>query len=167
MSNFLEKMADDLDSLDYGGTVKLNEDAFKRLYLPYMIGEKHNENLVAKWIELSGSPLKEVQLVNEQGEVVNTLPPLIQPNIDANENGELDNMANSLTEGKLQEDMYGASPIISSKMTAIANCFDKQSMSDEWVSALKPYISETKDGEEEVGVHSSNLDNEDEIELEF
>ena len=163
MSEYLNKLVEDLDNV-IDENVKLNEEAFKNLYLPYIIGQKHNDNFVVKWIELAGSPFKEVDLVDNEGNIVNTLPPLIKNAINGDDDSSLNNLSGAITEGKLQEDTYGKSAILEKTTRTIANHLDDLQTNKEWVKALKPYLKDTTKVDT---LHSSSIDDEDEIELEF
>jgi len=59
---------------------KLPEDVFKEYFLDFFQnGDVDNINtpLMAKWIELSGSPYNEVDVYNNQGNVMYTVPPVL------------------------------------------------------------------------------------------
>ena len=62
---------------------KLPEDIFKFYFLPYMSGQQpipDNINLISEWISIAGTPMSEVDIINEAGNVIFTVPSLFDTN---------------------------------------------------------------------------------------
>ena len=65
---------------------KMPEGVFKEFFLPYFNGNEEivdDNPIMAKWVEFSGSVYHSVDLINGEGKVVDTVPPLIV-NTEAN-----------------------------------------------------------------------------------
>ncbi|MFA5623268.1 MAG: hypothetical protein WC981_03500 [Candidatus Dojkabacteria bacterium] len=61
---------------------KISEEGFK-YFLPYFSGElplSKDNNVVAQWISIAGTPMSEVVVVDAKGQVVFTVPPLFDSN---------------------------------------------------------------------------------------
>lgn len=59
--------------------VQLPETVFKQSFLPYFCGEKSiddGSNILATWIGIAGSPMKEVLVVNDAGQPLFRVPPM-------------------------------------------------------------------------------------------
>ena len=85
--NPIEKMADYLDGKLEAEPTKLPVEIFTEYIVPH-IGNINDDNkfLMSKWAELAGSPYKPVELINKDGEVVDTVPPLFNSDVYANDN---------------------------------------------------------------------------------
>lgn len=61
---------------------KISEEGFK-YFLPYFSGElplSKDNNIVAQWISIAGTPMSEVDVIDNKGQVVFTVPPLFDSN---------------------------------------------------------------------------------------
>lgn len=59
---------------------KLPENIFIEVFLPFFSGEKNFEDekdILIKWISVAGNPTKEVQVVDDVGQVLFTVPPIM------------------------------------------------------------------------------------------
>jgi len=64
----------------YQEMAKLPEDIFVGVFLPFFCGEKSfdSENdIIVRWISIAGNPAKEVQIIDTNGEVLFTVPPIM------------------------------------------------------------------------------------------
>jgi hypothetical protein len=62
----------------------LPEPVFREHFLPYFVNPlvaEQNNKIVAAWVGIAGTPMAEVNVVNPKGEVLFTVPPLIDSNI--------------------------------------------------------------------------------------
>lgn len=57
---------------------KLPESVFVQLFLPYFSGTPFpdNRNVIAEWIGIAGTPMSEVDIINDQGAVLYSVPSL-------------------------------------------------------------------------------------------
>lgn len=62
---------------------KIPEQVFVAHFLPYFSGQDlaQGRNVVAEWIGVAGSPMAEVDVVDQKGEVVYSVPPIYNTNI--------------------------------------------------------------------------------------
>ena len=155
----LNELAEEFDKVMDSATNRLSEEKFKQFFLPYFIGEKSHDNIIVKWMEIAGSPLMQVHLVNDEGEVVNTIPPLIKGGIE--EGTDIDNL---LVVGKTKEMVMGSSPEfrkitskLSEKVAGLENV-------EAWAQALSKYVDVKEDDIDETEFID---DNDDEYELDF
>lgn len=57
---------------------RLDEAKFKDYFLPVLAGkETHNDEVIAQWMHVAGSPTSEVDIVNNNNEVLFTVPSLL------------------------------------------------------------------------------------------
>ena len=59
---------------------KLPEDVFIYYFLPYFCGEKlidKDNDIIAKWISIAGNPNKEVDIIDNAGNTVTTIPAIV------------------------------------------------------------------------------------------
>ncbi len=61
----------------------IQEEDFKRLFLPWFAGEQKDTDgqLMQVWLNVAGSPYASVDLVNEMGTVVGVVPPIQDRNV--------------------------------------------------------------------------------------
>jgi len=59
-------------------TAKLPVEVFEEYFLPKFAGIGRDKTYTAKWVELSGSVFNPVELIGEQGEIVMTVPGIMQ-----------------------------------------------------------------------------------------
>lgn len=63
---------------------KLPEEIFVGVFLPYFSGEvqsTHDNNLVANWISVAGSPMASVDIIDNSGTKLYTVPPIMDTSI--------------------------------------------------------------------------------------
>lgn len=63
---------------------KLPEEIFQGHFLPFFSGQRHaskDDNVIAEWISVAGTPMNEVDIIDRDGEVLFTVPPLMDTNI--------------------------------------------------------------------------------------
>jgi hypothetical protein len=62
----------------------LPEEIFKQSFLPYFSGQKPitaDDTVMADWIGISGSPVAEVNIIDSAGNVLYTVPPILDTSI--------------------------------------------------------------------------------------
>jgi hypothetical protein len=76
-NNYINKLVDDIDNTLNDTIVikKMPIEIFK-YFIPYFKGEKKSDYIIVKWIELAGSPFLPVKLIDEEGNIVDEVPPL-------------------------------------------------------------------------------------------
>ena len=75
--NFIEQAEADLAPISHRG--KLPETHFKTVFVPFLAGEIQStpeNNLVNSWVAIAGSPASEIDIIDEEGKVLFTAPPL-------------------------------------------------------------------------------------------
>lgn len=63
---------------------KMPEPIFKEHFLPFLSGQKDlgdNPNIVKEWVDAAKSPVAEVDVVDETGQVIFTVPPLYDTDV--------------------------------------------------------------------------------------
>ena len=89
--NYIDNAVEQIkDSIDYHFNelvekpskklTKLPENIFVYYFLPYFCGEKiidKNSDIISKWIAIAGNPNKEVDIIDDEGNVVITIPALV------------------------------------------------------------------------------------------
>lgn len=82
------------------------ESVFKTVFLPYFSGESKlpiNENIIANWIGIAGSPYAEVGVIDEQGNVLFRVPGMFDSgNIDPTKRNPIGNMDSICREYQLR-----------------------------------------------------------------
>ena len=156
----LNELADSFDEVIDSATNRLSEEKFKQLFLPYFLGEKYNENIIVKWTEIAGSPQMPVHLIDEEGQVVNTVPPLIKGGL-FNNGEDVDSL---IAQGKLKEETFGVNREYNKlKMTLVDKVEELENV-DEWAKALSKYVDTSTINTEEVHDEESY---DDDFELDF
>ncbi len=63
---------------------KLPEPIFKEHFLPFFTGQKsttENPNVMQEWVSVAGSAMAKVDIINQDGETIFTVPPIYDSNI--------------------------------------------------------------------------------------
>lgn len=67
---------------DPGIRKKLPEDLFVTYFLPLFAGlETHPDVNIGRWVSIAGTPFAEVDIINPQGHVLFTIPPIFERNV--------------------------------------------------------------------------------------
>ena len=79
----------------------LPEHVFEQHFLPFFAGELDNANLkgrdvITDWISIAGTPMSEVDIVNEAGQTVFTVPAIFDSNIIEHVNRKAGNGLNDI-----------------------------------------------------------------------
>ena len=72
----------------------IHESVFRNYYLPCFAGFVNPDNWMLNWIQVAGSPMAEVGVTNDQGQVIYQVPPLLATTkvILANRSGSLNDI---------------------------------------------------------------------------
>jgi len=93
--NFLEGICSDMEvTIEDSSNVKIPKDFFDINFLPYLTGEREHLNIYAKIAEITNDGYSGIELIGDNGEVVVTLPPIINGYIGS-ENSKFDNEVSS------------------------------------------------------------------------
>lgn len=63
---------------------KIPEDIFKQHFLPFFSGKEardENKNVLGEWIGIAGSPVAEVNVIDNEGKVLFTVPPIFDSTV--------------------------------------------------------------------------------------
>lgn len=150
---FIENIADNAEHiLNDDNVTEMNVEVFKYGFLPYFTGEKHNPNLLAKWVEVAGGINKPVKLIDADGNVVDELPPIMASSIsDSNDIQDLNTVINK---AELQNKHFVGSGDRVLKESLDATLTDTSSvigkMTNEWRLVIDKYSDNTKDAPTEI-----------------
>ena len=149
-----EEMIDNIE------VTEMHVDIFKNGFLPYFTGEKEHPNVIAKWIEVAGGANRPVKLVDDDGNLLDVVPPIFGTHINNKSTSNLDTV---MRKAELQNKHFpGAGDrVLKEELNkTIANSGSSRELS-EWSLILDKY-SNKKDE-----VVEDNSSDDDGIEIEY
>lgn len=82
LTNTVSVLKADFMAMEEMSMARIPEIIFVRDFLPMFAGEvPYNQDLIAVWYQISGGAFNRVNIVDRKGDVVNTVPPIIDRNV--------------------------------------------------------------------------------------
>lgn len=115
---------------------RIPENVFVAHFLPYFSGQdlSQGRNVVAEWIGVAGSPMAEVEVVDQAGQVLYSVPPIYDTNILEIANRQV---------GHSMADIYQQYELRRAGVPAAANAYLNNNLADKSREIVKGHIDET------------------------